>query len=247
MPKFFRKFRINAIRDSKIFNYLKYAIGEILLVTIGILIAVSINNANEKRKHAGELQAIYKAVENDLIRDSVFLFQEIEEDRIMDSIIQKVLAQEVPLVSIDTITEENYLECYPCQALHLRYSPFTQSQKGHDALKGFGNNLGDSQDSLSFKILELYSRYSELLEDIGVRLGDLAITSLMEIEQEPWYLSYINGEYNREAIEYFLSDPRYKNRLATFSLLNTKNYVNFLIDYQRESRELIKEIQKRGE
>ena len=51
MIKFFRKIRYDLIGNNKTGKYLKYAIGEIILVVIGILIALSINNWNEKRKH----------------------------------------------------------------------------------------------------------------------------------------------------------------------------------------------------
>ena len=47
MIKFFRKIRQNLLMENKTSKYFKYAIGEILLVVIGILIALSINNWNE--------------------------------------------------------------------------------------------------------------------------------------------------------------------------------------------------------
>ena len=50
MIKFFRKIRQNLPIENKTRKYLKYAIGEIVLVVIGILIALSINNWNEDRK-----------------------------------------------------------------------------------------------------------------------------------------------------------------------------------------------------
>ena len=50
MIKFFRKIRYNLMSENKTGKYLKYAIGEIVLVVIGILIALSINNWNEKQK-----------------------------------------------------------------------------------------------------------------------------------------------------------------------------------------------------
>lgn len=49
MIKFFRHIRQNLIMENKTSKYFKYAIGEILLVVVGILIALQINNWNEKR------------------------------------------------------------------------------------------------------------------------------------------------------------------------------------------------------
>ena len=50
MIKFFRKIRQNLLLENKTGKYFKYAIGEIVLVVIGILLALSINNWNEDRK-----------------------------------------------------------------------------------------------------------------------------------------------------------------------------------------------------
>ena len=50
MIKIFRKIRQRLITENKFSKYLIYAIGEIILVVIGILIALSINNWNEARK-----------------------------------------------------------------------------------------------------------------------------------------------------------------------------------------------------
>ena len=49
MIKFFKKIRQNLLSEGKTGKYFKYAIGEIILVVIGILIALSINNWNEDR------------------------------------------------------------------------------------------------------------------------------------------------------------------------------------------------------
>ncbi len=50
MIKFFRNIRQKSINENKTIKYLKYAIGEIILVVIGILIALQVNNWNEQRK-----------------------------------------------------------------------------------------------------------------------------------------------------------------------------------------------------
>ncbi|WP_299334985.1 DUF6090 family protein [uncultured Psychroserpens sp.] len=51
MIKFFRHIRKQLLSEGKTGKYLKYAIGEIILVVIGILIALQINNWNENRKN----------------------------------------------------------------------------------------------------------------------------------------------------------------------------------------------------
>ncbi|MFY0594729.1 DUF6090 family protein [Roseivirga sp.] len=70
MIKFFRKIRRNLLSEGKTGKYLKYAIGEIILVVIGILIALQINNWNENRKNEeqGIIQkkALKIELENDL-------------------------------------------------------------------------------------------------------------------------------------------------------------------------------------
>ncbi|MEH6779913.1 DUF6090 family protein, partial [Maribacter arcticus] len=50
MINFFRIIRQQLLAENKFSRYLLYAIGEIVLVVIGILIALSINNWNENRK-----------------------------------------------------------------------------------------------------------------------------------------------------------------------------------------------------
>ncbi len=63
MIKFFRKIRQKLLSEGKIGKYLSYAIGEIILVVIGILIALQINNNNEARKaRAAEIQLYKNAI-----------------------------------------------------------------------------------------------------------------------------------------------------------------------------------------
>lgn len=81
MIKFFRNIRQSLIMENKTSKYLKYAIGEIVLVVIGILIALQINNWNQNRINKDyELKMLRELVE-DLKLDTTFMnvqFKRIE-------------------------------------------------------------------------------------------------------------------------------------------------------------------------
>lgn len=63
MINFFRKKRKKLADDNKSIKYARYAIGEIVLVVIGILIALSINSWNEQRKMNLQEQVLLKGLE----------------------------------------------------------------------------------------------------------------------------------------------------------------------------------------
>ena len=68
---FFRKIWQNVLSDGKTGKYLKYAFGEIILVVIGILIALQINNWNEDRKSEAKKQDFYVQLLDDLSSDNL--------------------------------------------------------------------------------------------------------------------------------------------------------------------------------
>jgi len=72
MIKFFRKIRQNLLMENKTGKYFKYAIGEIILVVIGILIALQINNWNETRKVNDLKQIYYNQLLLDLKADKAY-------------------------------------------------------------------------------------------------------------------------------------------------------------------------------
>ena len=69
MIKFFRKLRFKSMEQNKTGKYIKYAIGEIILVVIGILIALQINNWNEAWKETKQETVILKSLQNNIKSD----------------------------------------------------------------------------------------------------------------------------------------------------------------------------------
>ena len=69
MIKFFRQIRQRMIKENKVSKYVLYAIGEIFLVVIGILIAVSINSWNEDRLDKKEVATYLDQIRTELAFD----------------------------------------------------------------------------------------------------------------------------------------------------------------------------------
>ena len=73
MIKFFRKIRQKTLTENKFGKYLTYAIGEIMLVVIGILIALQISNWNENRKMRISELSILEEIQEALVQDTIVI------------------------------------------------------------------------------------------------------------------------------------------------------------------------------
>ena len=78
MLKFFRKIRQNLLSENKFSNYFLYAIGEILLVVIGILIALQINNWNQDQQDRSLSNNFLMRIKLDIEKDTSILNQKID-------------------------------------------------------------------------------------------------------------------------------------------------------------------------
>lgn len=120
MIKFFRKIRQRLLTENKFSKYLLYAIGEIVLVVIGILIALSINNWNESRKESLIEQNYLRRLLVDLESDykTLTFSKDLSNDRInqikilTDVIKNPLLSNENSILiieSIEKVTWRSYL------------------------------------------------------------------------------------------------------------------------------------------
>jgi len=101
MIPFFRKIRKQFADDNKPLKYMRYAIGEIVLVVIGILIALQINNWNEQIKFEKNVATILEKLNQDIISDihylenldSVYSNWYIQADGILKSLRERSIHQ----------------------------------------------------------------------------------------------------------------------------------------------------------
>ncbi|WP_297692612.1 DUF6090 family protein [uncultured Eudoraea sp.] len=91
MIGFFRKIRKKLADDNQFFKYSRYALGEILLVVIGILIALQINNWNEERKLVESEITLLTNIREDILLDTLDISFNLEYHRKFQREEQKLL------------------------------------------------------------------------------------------------------------------------------------------------------------
>jgi hypothetical protein len=149
MIKLFRNIRQNLINEGKTTKYFKYAIGEIVLVVIGILIALQINNWNEKRKEAIAVKNVLLEIKDDLIQDKAELKFKIQERN------EDFEAQKRIVSVLETKTELNNNVRSDLGRINL-FRPVYSVSKGYGLLKEL--NLGLLNDK---ELRALLIRYYE--------------------------------------------------------------------------------------
>ena len=98
MARIFNRIRKDLLFTQKFRKYLVYAVGEIILVVVGILIALQINNWNEKRKKVNEFRDIVSTIRQDLVLDTTEISLAMEAYAEKRPVYQKVLNGSAGLV-----------------------------------------------------------------------------------------------------------------------------------------------------
>jgi len=124
MLHFFRKIRRDLIENSKFYKYLKYASGEIVLVVLGILIALGINNWNENRKNRMLEMKLLNDVSRNLLVDTLNLNSIIEHYDYVIKQAQSIKSKMEKNIPYDNSMEESFAIISVSYAYESDYSIF---------------------------------------------------------------------------------------------------------------------------
>jgi len=217
MIKFFRKIRQNLLSEGKTGKYIKYAIGEIVLVVIGILIALQINNWNEQRKDQAILLNIYGLIYSDIENDIQELQRNVAFYNEKKSLFEKVVH--------DSTTPD---------LLDQGLSRLMVDLPGSTLLNKKGvSQLGELQenDTLTFYLNDIYEFMETKLLPLEIRISNEAIDHQKYVRDHyDWYPEWINNTIkqdvgNKKLLDYFLSNPTYRNRIVFMYNQVYNNYV----------------------
>ncbi len=183
MLAFFKKIRKRFVEQKRLKNYLLYAVGEIILVVIGILLALQINNWNTLRVEQNQMHGFALGLIQDL-RSDIYQIG-IRQDQ-MNKIIKRmdsarILMNESEMPDIENID-------LLCLTWNLYYRPFQWNRKTLEQLKSSASLSLIRSDSL----LELIGAYDSFTRHLDEDFqGDQARVERIE----PMILDIVNMNY----------------------------------------------------
>ena len=177
MIKFFRKIRHKLLNEGRLKKYLIYAIGEIVLVVIGILIALQINNWNEARKLQNTMKSVYSIIKTDLLSDIKNIDMAFTEMSPRDSIFKRVINRQM--------TKDDYENCNDCSFILYGFPDIGLNNRGLKLLEDNRTAFDSHQDSLSIDISDFYAYFNT---EIGVALEEV------EMDYSDNYLYFKNNK-----------------------------------------------------
>ncbi|MCK0180366.1 DUF6090 family protein [Flavobacteriaceae bacterium S0862] len=186
MIKFFRKIRYNLIETGKTGKYFKYAIGEIVLVVIGILIALQINNWNEERKTNLKSQVYIDQIINDITKDTLNINELIEIAKVDSNSISNYFSffnqGNIPIDKLidSSVNTNNY---------YFRYIPVNNTFLDMQA-SGNSNLLNENQRNA---LIQLVSQQEQLI----IIIEKLISKSHFESGERDKFLGYPDNFYQK--------------------------------------------------
>jgi len=161
MIKFFRKIRRKLLSENNFSKYLIYAIGEIILVVIGILIALQINNWNEQHKSNEQELLLLKQLQLDLnnnLNEVVELNKRLQINKLgIDSLVVRINKKYYDLM----------VPIFLSQA--LRKSDFNNASSGYNLMQNGKASL-ISDEAFLKSVLTIYEKD---FPDITYRQNDM--------------------------------------------------------------------------
>jgi hypothetical protein len=161
MIRFFRQIRRQFISQSKFGKYFLYAIGEIVLVVIGILIALQINNWNNRQiLDRSEIKS-YQNIKQQLLEDKT----ELNEVKAFNNYQSKIFEYANNIIEQKDYSLQDSLA--PCLMSLAWFSDFHRSGKIYETLVNNGDIKLMNNDSIPIKLqkLEMTYIFANKLED----------------------------------------------------------------------------------
>ena len=235
MIKFFRKIRQNLLNENKVGKYLLYAFGEIVLVIIGILIALYLNKQSEQIQTESKIDALFENVLLELEMDINISTSRIYFYHRKDSIASLVLNTDL---TYDDYTGKN---SSALRNLVFNRRPYGISNAAYNVLISNINNIPEKYSEAVRFLNTSHNIARPLVDEFNVFVKDLIDRNFTDLENNyDWFSNGLNAN-NKEAIDYFLNNYKYKNKVVRYRSA-AFNFKNNIENYRYAASTSYKEI-----
>ena len=246
MIKFLRNIRKKIITENnsviKNTNYIKYAFGEIILVMVGILLALQVNNWNEARKATAIELDILNEVRNGLKTDLADVEYNLNAQQ------NSLKSQQIIINWLES--NKPFSDSLSQHMEKIHYGTFFQSNESpYQTLKQLGMRT-ITNDSLRNQITSLYdlhyqqyNKYNDLYEEFTIQLISEGANDLNKVDYFGTNTKPINDEF-------FRHNNRYKFYLKTITDFNeiivNQTIPNIIDNIKKTTKMIDEEIKTRS-
>lgn len=243
MINFFRKIRKQLLSDNKFSKYILYAVGEIVLVMIGILLAFQVNNWQDRRTRAKKEMSYLKDIkvnlEDDLKSiDSVVEFNDLKID-LTDSTFYALEQSSNPKIYMPTIVKYMYTL--------TMYEVFEPNRIAFENMVASENVDLITNTNLRSRLTQYYKREfksttQESVKERSRQLGDYAGIAAFNKQTIESLINYSSSLKDISEVTIH-KDPKIYSYLFNM-LMTTQSQSETLVITQQEIRELVTLIDK---
>ena len=228
--------------DNKPLKYMRYAIGEIVLVVIGILIALQINNRNEQHKSDAKIAVLFEKVLIELAANINETQRVIQGSKDLDSLNNLVFQNKLTYDDYANPTKLDkdgyavignlYLASDSWTGVFLNTSAYNNLLLNMDAIP---SKYEDVVSELNF-LNQFTKREVELSNEEVINLGN-SIQRERRLKYEWYHLTWPN----EGIIDYMLNNYLFKNELDRYYALNIRQ-LNRTLRYRISAVRIYQEI-----
>lgn len=236
MSKVFRKVRQKLLSEGNTGKYLKYALGEVLLIVLGILIAFQINKRYEAAKINTKMDRLFDLVKADLEHG-------IQEGNAVLAYYKKKDSL-ASLVLEGKATEELYYSASGIRYLSTTMNNYYFRSGAYEGLMLNADYIEPRYDSLVLALNHIHGYLLQLTNEVTLRFDNYTYEiEALWCSKYDWCQYYLDRDLRPEILDYFLHSAEYKNLVLRYQG-HVRQMRLSAEEYQKHARWCLGEIER---
>ncbi|OZV68487.1 hypothetical protein CA834_08400 [Winogradskyella aurantia] len=221
------------IEGKRLKNYLIYGLGEIVLVVIGIMLALAMNNWKEEQSDQKELDRIITVIAKDLEGDLSETKEVISGSKLDQELTVKML--------YNPKFKDSIRGCEDCRYILARVAIPNYNSNGYNLLSNFNKDVKTNSKKVD-SIVKFYSAYKREAFEVrhNIILEEIVDNMKYLRDNFDWFSEwFISGKCNDGCLDYFTGQD-YMNRLTYYEAIYFDDYLYGVEQYQKDLKAMLR-------